>query len=158
MRILGFLLVLVVISLGVSSPSYALDRSGPWGVFSSQNHSSEFAPYLGEEQMRQRFDWDGDTWTPQEWIKQDGDEKRMMRELYAVDIITDQFTDDDIPYLEVGEKFMQLSGVDRLRVLKFVDYVFAITESEENGMFYIVYSEDDEELVGLYNKYGFQRY
>ena len=159
MRILSFLLVLAVFSLGASSQSYAGAKPWAWGWWSSHWQGLDFKPYLGNQKIGQRSLWDDDNWTPEAWIKDAGDEKRIIRDFYEIGIITDQNTDgDDIPVLEVGRQFIELSGLDKRRILQFVDYVFEITTSEENGMFYVFYNENDDEPLGIYNKYGFQPY
>ncbi len=158
MRILGFLLLASFVFSYVPDVLAKKNNSIlPWGA----NHWGEvdFYPYIGEEKIRQRSLWDGDTWTPEDWIKEAGDEKRVMRDLYASNILTKQYIDsDNIPVLEVGENFVKLAGVDQRRVLQFVDYIFEITPSEENGMFYVIYTQDQSEPLGLYNKHGFQSY
>ncbi len=157
MRILGFLVVFATLVVSVSD-AQARSRS-LWNWWGGHWSTVDFQPYLGEQQIRQRSLWDGDTWTPEAWIKDAGDEKRIMRSLYDANILADQYTDgDNIPVLEVGENFIKLSGVDQIRVLKFVDHIFEISSSEENGMFYVLYEKDDDEPMGLFNKYGFQRY
>ncbi|MGH1455967.1 MAG: hypothetical protein ACRBDI_04235 [Alphaproteobacteria bacterium] len=158
MRILGFLLVLATFATFVSDAQAKKNTSFlPWG--GNDWRGVDFEPYIGEEQIRQRSLWDGDTWSPEAWIKDAGDEKRVMRDLYAADILVEQYTDgDNIPVLKVGENFIKLAGVDQRRVLQFVDYIFEITTAEENGMFYVIYSKDKKEPLGLYNKYGFQSY
>lgn len=158
MRILGFLLVFATLVVSVSDVQ-ARSNNSLWGWWGGNWQDMDFHPYIGEEQIRQSSLWDGDTWTPEAWIKDAGDEKRVMRSLYDAQIVTDQYTDgDNIPVLEVGENFMKLAGVDQIRVLKFVDHIFEISTSEENGMFYVLYEPDDGEPLGLYNKYGFQKY
>ena len=114
---------------------------------------------MDDQKINNRALWDQDTWTPEAWIKDAGDAKRIMRDFYAVGIVTDQYEDgDDIPVLEVGEAFLQLAGVDQRRVLAFVDHVFQITAAEENGMFYVYYAEDKSDPAGIYTKHGFQSY
>ncbi len=157
MRVLSFLLVLAVLSLGFSNQSYA--RASFWGLWSSDWQNLDFQPYIGNQENSQRSLWDDDMWTPEAWVENAGDEKNIMRNLYESNIIISQYTDrDNIPILEVGDNFISLSGVDRRRILQFVDYVFEITSSEENGMFYVFYSRNDDEPLGVYNKYGFQTY
>ncbi len=159
MRILSFLLALCVFSFGASLDAYAGKKIQGLGWSSSHWKGQDFKPYLGNEKIGQRSLWDDDTWTPEAWIKDAGDEKRIMRDFYATGIIIEQYEDrDNIPVLEVGDKFIQLSGVDQRRILKFIDYIFEITSSEENGMFYIYYTKNSKEPLGIYNKYGFQAY
>ncbi len=157
MRVSGFLLILVFVSLNFTAQAYAGSKS--WGGWSSNWQNLEFQPYLGDQKISQRSLVDDDTWKPEDWIKNDGDEKRIMRNLYAANILSKQYKDrKNIPVLEVGDNFIELSSVDRDRILKFVDYVFEITLSEENGMFYVLYGDNKDEPLGLYNKHGFQSY
>ncbi len=159
MRVLGFLLVLAVFSLGASAQSFAGAKPWIWSWWPSHWQGLDFQPYIGGEKISQRSLWDNDTWTPEAWIKDAGDAKRIMRDFYAIDIITNQYTDEDnIPVLEVGSQFMELSGLDKRRVLQFVDHIFEITSSEENGMFYVFYDKNKAAPLGIYNKYGFQSY
>tara|TARA_R110002072_G_scaffold289895_1_gene457270 strand:+ start:255 stop:722 length:468 start_codon:yes stop_codon:yes gene_type:complete len=155
MRFVGFCLLVLITSAGFSAQSHA--ESWKWWPSNWQN--TDFQPYIGQQQLHQRSLWDGDTWTPEAWEKDAGDSRRIMRDLYAAGILTDQYSDGkNIPVLEVGEGFFLLSSVDQRRVLQFVDYVFEITTSEENGMFYVYYKLDNDKPAGLYNKYGFQSY
>ncbi len=157
MRIFKFLLAMAFVFLSFSTTAHAGAKS--WSWWSDNWQSMDFEPYLGEQKIAQRSLWDDDTWTPEAWIKEDGDEKRIIYNLYNVNIITNQYKDKkNIPVLEVGDGFISLSSIDRHRILRFVDYVFEITTSEENGMFYVLYSDNKSEPLGLYNKHGFQSY
>ena len=159
MRVLSFLAVLGFFALGCSAHVQASSKPWVWGWWPSHWQGLDFQPYLGGQKLSHRSLWDGDDWTPEAWIKDAGDAKRIMRDLYAAEIVTNQYEDsDNIPVLEVGDGFLLLSGLDKRRVLQFVDHVFQITESEENGMFYVYYSMNDDEPAGIYNKYGFQSY
>ncbi len=159
MRILGFLLLLAIASMASFSPSYAGDGFWSWNIFGSKMGSEDFEPYIGGEKIKQRSLWDGDDWTPQDWIHEEDDKRAVMRDLYEAKIITGQYTGKQkIPVLEVGEPFTQLSGFDQRRVLEFVDYVFGITTAEENGSFWVYFEANKSEPMGLYNKHGFQSY
>ncbi|MGH1404791.1 MAG: hypothetical protein ACRBDL_11160 [Alphaproteobacteria bacterium] len=159
MRALGLFLVLVSLSFGIATSAQAGPKPWIWGWWPSHWQNLDFQPYLNHQKINQRSLWDQDTWTPEAWIKDAGDARRIVRDFYAVEIVTDQYKDgDDIPVLEVGEAFLQLSNMDQRRVLRFVDHVFEITSAEENGMFYVYYAEVDSEPMGIYNKYGFQAY
>ncbi len=141
------------------NPVHAEAKPWVWGWWPSHWKNLDFKPYLGNQQISQRSLWDDDQWTPEAWIKDAGDAKRIMRDFYAYDIVSDQYVgDEDIPVLEVGETYMRLSGLDRRRVLQFVDHVFGITKGEEDGMFYVYYRELDDDPLGVYNKYGLQQY
>ena len=157
MRILSFLLLFTVAVTGFAQLSHA-DKATHWSYIYHDGYKHNFEPYIGEQVLKQRSTWDNDTWTPEDWIDNPGDEKIILRDFYAIGLLKKQFVDDGIPVLRVGEKFVQLSGFDQRRVLEFIDYVFEITTSEENGMFYVYYEKDDNDPLGLYNKHGFQNY
>jgi hypothetical protein len=157
MRIFRLLTILAVFVVAMPNISHAQAKPWVWGWWPSHWKGLDFKPYLGDSQLTQRGIWDRDTWTPEAWIKDAGDEKRIMRDLYAVDILSDQYTNgDDIPVLVVGQNYMRLSGLDQRRILQFVDYVFKITSSEENGMFFVYYRENKSKEIGVYDKNGFQ--
>lgn len=157
MRILAFLLVFVTIFATFSGAAEAKKRGYFWRFFKENWQTMDFQPYLGHQQIRHRGLWDGDDWTPEGWINDAGDERRIMRDLYKSQIIMDQNKDsNNIPVLIVGDPYKKLSDVDARRVLKFVDYIFEITTSEQHGMFYVYHIDDLKTPMGLYNQYGFQ--
>ena len=157
MRFLGFLLLFAVAFTGFTQQSHA-DKATYWDAFYHDGYKHNFDPYVGQQKLKQRSVHDNDTWTPQDWIDNPGDEKVVLRDFYTMNVLVKKYMDDGIPVLRVGEKFVQLSDFDQIRVLKFVDYVFGITTAEENGMFYVYYDANDDEPLGLFNKYGFQNY
>lgn len=157
MRIFGFLLVLATLAVALPQASHATPKPWVWGWWPSHWQNLDFKPYIGDSKLTQRGLWDRDNWTPEAWIKDAGDAKRIMRDLYAVDIVSDQFTNDDnIPVLVVGQNFLRLSGLDQRRVLQFVDHVFEITKTDPQGMFFIYYRENDDAPIGVFDKNGFQ--
>jgi len=157
MRLSKFLTIAVAAAVLFPHASYAEPKPWVWGWWPSHWRNLDFKPYLGDSKLTQRGLWDKDAWTPEAWIKDAGDEKRIMRDLYAADILSDQYTNgDNIPVLVVGQNFKRLSGLDQRRVLEFVDYVFKITSAEENGMFFVYYRENDDKEIGVYDKNGFQ--
>lgn len=152
MRFSGFFTVFMGLLLLASSPAQA--RS--WWDYIFPPPVPEFdKPYLNEAKIPHNSRWDNDTWTPEGWAMGAGSAEYMMQDLYAANIITDQYEDDGAPVLEVGRTFMQLSQQDQLHVVKFVDSVFNITKSAPAGMFYI-YQEETEKPIGLYSAEGLQ--
>lgn len=160
MRFLTLFLVLIGLACSfVPTDVEARSRVNMWSWWSNHWQDYNFHPYLNEQKIKQRSLWDQDEWTPEAWIKDAGDEKRIMRDFYATGIVKQQYVDgDNIPVLRVGDAFMQLSGLDQRRVLQFVDHVFEITTSTENGMFYVYHDELRRKPLGLFNQYGFQAY
>ena len=157
MRFLSFLLLFTVVFVGFSQQSYA-DKATHWSVIYHDGYKHNFEPYVGRQVLKQRSIIDNDTWTPEDWIDNPGDEKIILRDFYIMNILVKQFMDGGIPVLRVGEPFVNLSKFDQTRVLAFIDYVFEITTSQENGMFYVYYEKDDDNPLGLYNKHGFQNH
>lgn len=160
MRFPAFLLVLLTLMAALPQIAQASPGEKPWRWFWWPSHwkGLDFQPYLKDEKLGQRSLWDNDQWTPEAWIRDAGDARRIMRDLYAADIVTDQYKNsDDIPVLEVGEGYKRLSMLDRNRIAQFVDHVFEITSSEENGMFFITF-KGQKHPIGVYNKYGLQHY
>lgn len=154
-----FLVLAAFFVVGFSAPVMAKKSSYSnwWG--SSNVFAEDFTPYIGRQKLGQRSHKDDDAWTPQDWVKNEGDEKAIIRDFYEGDILVKQYIGrQDIPVLRVGEAFVRLSNFDQKRVLAFIDYVFEITASEQYGMFYVYYERDDDEPLGLYNRYGFQSY
>ncbi len=157
MRNFSFLLVLSLLVIGFSQVSYA-EKATYWGFITHEGYKHDFDPYVGRQKLNQRSTEDMDSWTPADWIDNPGDEKVILRDFYKMGIIKEQYMDhDNIPVLRVGEAFEKLSKFDQNRVLKFVDYVFKITQ-EENGMFFVVYDLDDSEPLGIFNKSGYIDY
>lgn len=157
MRFLSFLLLFTVVFVGFSQQSYA-DKADHWSYIYHDGYKHNFEPYVGKQVLKQRSTIDNDTWTPEDWIDNPGDEKIILRDFYTMNILVKQFMDDGIPVLRVGAPFVQLSKFDQKRVLAFIDYVFEITSSKENGMFYVYFEKDDDNPLGLYNKHGFQNH
>lgn len=156
MRILSFLLVAAVSIVGFAQVSHAGKATYKWTKYKGFKHN--FEPYMGQQKLKQRSIWDNDTWTPQDWIDNPGDEKIILRDFYSLGILKEQYTRKGTPVLDVGEKFIQLSGFDQRRVLEFVDYVFQITAAKEDGVFIVYYDKNKKQPLGVYNQYGFQNY
>ncbi|MFP4387084.1 MAG: hypothetical protein ACLFP8_09235 [Alphaproteobacteria bacterium] len=155
MRILSFVLLVSFLSVGLSTQSFA-GRATEWSFIYHKGHQHKFDPYMGEQKLRQRSTRDMDRWRPVDWIENPGDEKIILRDFYTMGIIREQYVNhDNIPVLRVGDAFVNLATFDQRRILAFVDYVFNVTGSQENGMFFVYYERDDSEPLGVYNKSGY---
>lgn len=158
MRIFSFVLVFACAVLGFSDLSMAR-KTTQWGFVHHDGSKLDFQPYVGHELLSQRSTKDMDSWIPSDWIKVSGDEKAILRDFYGMGILKKQYIGkNNIPALLVGEAFIKLSSFDQKRVLEFVDYVFKIVESEENGMFFVYYDQDKKEPLGVFNNFGYLRY
>jgi len=120
----------------------------------ARNHS-EVRPYYEDSKIPHNVQWDYEGWNPQSWIADKGSAKAVMDDLYAGKIITKQYIDDEIPILEVGDGFMDLSTREKRRVAAFVDHVFGVTKTSPNGTF-IVKRAGADDPIGLYTKHGLQ--
>lgn len=153
-----FLVLLAVVFAGFSVPALAKKSTKAHWRF-TPGEQSDFTPYIGRQKLGQRSHKDDDAWTPRDWAQNEGDAKAIIRDFYEGNILVKQYIGSkNIPVLRVGEAFVRLSNFDQKRVLAFIDYVFEITTTTENGMYYVYYEGDDKEPLGLYNKYGFQSY
>ena len=101
--------------------------------------------------------WNGEDWHPEYWADAKGGVTEVIDGFYDAGIIVDQY-EDDVPVLEVGKPFLQLSPPDQRRVIAFVDYAFKITETKPHGIFYVVYDDvkHAQELIGVYTVNGLQ--
>ena len=113
----------------------------------------DFHPYLEGAPHAHTSQWDDDGWTPKDWVQRTGgDELSTVRRFYKVGILQDQYVDDGIPVLVVGQPFFQLGGQDKQRVMDLIDHVYGITSTANgNGIFKIC---DGDEEIGIYTKYG----
>lgn len=90
------------------------------------------------------------------WAVSRGGHQRLLNQFYQAQIITDQYVSDDVPVVEVGNAFMQLSGHDQRRVMDFIDDMYGATRyNNHNGVIRITYWRTGEP-IGLYTKYGLQ--
>lgn len=150
MRVWMMLLVLgcgVVASL---SPAYA---QTPGKFIWGPPNVDPVRPYLQEAKLPQNSQWAEDAWTPQDWIDSRGSAAAVIDGFYNAGIITDQYTDDNIPVLEVGQKFLELSDQEKRRVVAFMDDAFGVTENE--GIFMLYYYKHDVP-VGVFGADGLQ--
>lgn len=116
--------------------------------------SSSVRPYLEGAKLPHNSQWADDEWTPQAWIDSRGSASAVIEGFYEAGIITDQYTDGDVPVLEVGQKFLELSGQDKRRVVAFFDDTFGISRSGQ-GVLKVVFEKGDIP-VGLFTAEGLQ--
>ena len=112
-------------------------------------------PYLEDGVTPHNSQWEYDHWRPEDWIESRGSAQNVMNGLIKGGIITKQYEKNDIPALEVGQAFLQLSGQDKRRVMAFVDHMYGITRSPEKGMF-ALYLQGSRQQIGLFTRYGLQ--
>jgi len=115
------------------------------------------SPYLNDGKTPHNNQWDNENWHPEYWVEDKGSVTAVMDGFYDAGIIVEQY-EDEVPVLEVGRPFLQLSPLDQRHVIEFVDYAFKITEAKPHGIFYVVidHEKKGKELLGLYTVNGLQ--
>lgn len=118
--------------------------------------------YLETADFSHTSQWENDDWKPQDWIvERGGSAMAVINGLYDAGIILDQYVEDDVPVLEVGQAYVEhLSSFDQRRVAAFVDHVFSITTHNPAGSFRIVFNPPPPEKrkrdIGLFTANGLQ--
>ena len=103
------------------------------------------------------YDWRNDYssytqnhyWTPAHWVSEEKSTQEVVDGFYRSGIITDQYYDGNIPVLEVGHSFLELSTRDRHRVVAFMDYAFNL-KAAKGGNIIEIYLKRNEIPLGLY--------
>ena len=114
-------------------------------------------PYLEEAKLPHNSRWADDEWSPQDWIdSRGGNAVNVVNGFYEAGIISDQYMDDDIPVLEVGQGFLELGAQDKRRVVAFIDEVFGVTKHGNPPVIMIYFHDRKETPVGVFNAQGLQ--
>ncbi len=112
-------------------------------------------PYLETAKIPHNSQWAHDDWTPQDWVETRGGKPiNVINGLYEAQIITDQYTDDDVPVLEVGQAFLDLSTQEKYRVAAFVDSAYGITKKGKGAIMIRFHKRDIP--IGIFTKDGLQ--
>lgn len=152
MRIRIYLTVLTAfLTLG----AHSAQAGSFWDYFFTPEVQDTTRYYQNRSHEMHMAIYEMDQWTPEVWTTNGGGEKSMMDKLYINGIITDQYIDDGVPVLEVGQHFMELAGNDQRRVVSYVDSVFGITQGHESGTIILNHWKADE-AVGVYTRQGLQ--
>lgn len=155
MHFLRFLAVFAVFSMVF--PSLAQADPKPWIWSWGINHFDETdfsRRHMNDAKTPHNYQWEND-WSPQGWIDERGSAEALLEDFYKMNIITGQYDEDDVPVLEVGQGWIDLSARERLRVLKFVDYMYAITETVPDGTI-LLYHHKTKKPIGVYTVHGLQ--
>jgi hypothetical protein len=148
---LTFFAFLFFCALASASPS----AQAGFDFWPFQSRNDDFTPYLDDPKIPHNSQWAGDPWEPSDWKNAAGSSNPTIQKLYAANIITDQYREDDTPVLEVGHSFMRLAGEDQRRVASFFDQAYGITKSDPNAAIYVYYKVTDEP-IGIYTLNGLQ--
>ncbi len=110
----------------------------------------------GKEPHNIQWEFDNENWSPAEWADfHRGDTQEMLNRLMDAGIVTDQYKQDGVPVLEVGQPYLRLSGLEKRRVAEYIDFMYGVTKEREDGMF-LIYREDTDEEIGYFTKHGLQ--
>lgn len=113
-------------------------------------------PYLETAKLPHNARWAEDEWISQDWVDaRGGNPVDVVNGFYRAGIVTDQYFEDEIPVLEVGQGFIDLGSQDKRRVLAFMDEVFGVTKSEGVKVI-LVYSHKHNKLLGVFTAHGLQ--
>tara|TARA_B100002019_G_C21009664_1_gene469380 strand:+ start:84 stop:551 length:468 start_codon:yes stop_codon:yes gene_type:complete len=108
--------------------------------------------YYEDGKIPHNRQWDKEQWTPSAWLSQDIE---LIKEFYRHHVLKDQKVKGGVPYLYVGWQFHNLSGYDKRRVVQTIDHVYGITSIEDDAVFYL-YDPRENDVIGMYSKYGLQ--
>ena len=157
MRFFGQFIVFVMFLAATSVFSVAQAEPKPWilGWWESHWVNQDFEPYLESAKHPHNSQWNDSNWRPDDWTQQRESDLAVLRGFYRADVLNDQYTEDEIPVLEVGPGFYMLGGQDKRRVAEMVDSVYQITTNKQYGMF-LLYDWKTDEAIGSYTQYGLQ--
>ncbi|MDB5491237.1 MAG: hypothetical protein JWO78_1086 [Micavibrio sp.] len=142
--------------LASASPAKAEPKFLGLEWWPSHWEQTTFKPYLDQPVYPQNSQWEDKTWQPADWNAQrKGGAAELIQGFYTTGIFKRQYTDDNVPVLEVGPRFYDLSGYDKRRVLRILDEEYKITSGHENGMFTLADGRTGKP-IGLYTAYGLQ--
>lgn len=95
--------------------------------------------------------WASERWTPGDWVTQSGgDDLAMVQGFYHAGILTDQYTDGDVPVVEVGPNFFRLGGLDKRRIVAAVDQAYRVTGRKDGPRTIRVVASKTRKTIGYY--------
>ena len=146
---------MVVFALAMPAAAQTATLSGFGKLLWGPPQHDETRPTLLEAKIPHNSQWADENWSPQEWIDDRGSAEAVIDGFYKSGIITDQYFDEDVPVLEVGDRFMDLSEQEQRRVTAFIDHVYNVTGSSAAGV-YMIASHRRDDPIGLFSKQGLQ--
>ena len=132
---------------------------GQWhgGLYDHYNsRNSDFIPYAETGRNEHTVYKQNVNWKPEDWASQYDNIYKPIENFYKMDVIEKQYVKKKNPILVVGSGFYHLSGKDKYKLMKYLDYVYGLGKTDENAYFRI---EDwySENIIGIYtSKYGLQ--
>ncbi len=146
-------IVFLAFPVHYASAELSWGKAGQY-IWGPPNHD-ETRPHVDEAKIPHNSQWADDGWDPQQWIDDRGSAEAVINGFYNSGIVTDQYFDEDIPVLEVGQPFMDLSAQEQGRVSAFFDYVYHVTDKSERRSFLVYYHKNNEPL-GVFTPSGLQ--
>lgn len=162
MKFARFFLVFTIAFAAFGASAQAGPKPWVWSWWPAHWMDLDFSrPYLEDGKIPNQAQWEGDRWEPCDWMDENHNPQATLDRLYGARIITDQYTDDGVPVLEVGQNFLRLSDEDKIRVAKFVDAAYGMTNGAPDGTFSIRYGDvdylfADDPTIGIYTRNGLQ--
>jgi hypothetical protein len=159
MRFFTLLTLLFVVFAAFPAPAHAgfWKDLKCWFIICTGSGDEVFTrPELEDGKTPHNIQFADDPWTPQEWIDSRGSVSAVVDGFYKAGIVTNQSRHwrTGVPILEVGQGFMRLSGQEKRRVAKFMDYTFENTEGY--GGTYLLRHAASGDSIGVYNTEGLQ--
>jgi len=117
---------------------------------------SDFVPYETDGKHDHAIYNQSGDWKPEDWADQYDSVYKLIENFYGMDVIEKQYVDSGVPMLRVGTGFYHLSGKDKYRLMKYLDYVYGMEKSNRDAYFRI---EDwyTKKVIGVYtSRYGLQ--
>lgn len=143
--------VLAVLALFLAAPAQAKPKF--LGLFWTEPKNFD-SPYLENGRHAHPSQW-RDRWMVGDWVRNSKEGLQQIQRFYDTQVLTDQYTRDGIPVLEVGSGFYHLSGRDQRRILTLVDTVYGITSAKEPPRVFQIRDWKTNKLLGVYSKAGY---
>lgn len=158
MRIFNMLMLIPLLFL-LAAPAAQASRFKPelWlfepDSFSTLNYERRYYDQAQNPHINQ---WDGDDWAPEDWVRDRGSVEAVLHGLFTAGILDDDGDlDGSDPRLDVGARFLRLSEIDQIRVARFVDYAYGISQTQAGG-FLLVHAPTCDR-IGFYTNGQLQR-
>ncbi len=136
--------------LGVSGQAQARQSHGLFYYFFTPAEDDHDRHYMNEWKNAYDSDWEY-RWSPRMWADDVEAAQGVIDGFYKSGILKDQYVDDGVPVIQVGQRFLDLSGRDQRRVVKFVAYAFDIDGFNNTGAMNIVLERECVPL-GVYSQ------
>lgn len=154
MKIFVILMVFGFTCCGEISSAKAENAIQRWfHKLTTKERDYDAQPYLEDVKQGQIPQWEHENWYAQDWLSQK-DGMSLIQGFYKADILHDQYIGKKgLPVLEVGPNFYRLSGLDKRRVVEIVDLTYGMTDSKNNGSFFLR-DWNSKHMIGVFDHQG----